>query len=261
MKKLLTLSTLASISFALCGCDTVSGWIEPDHVCDASCQPICQYEFNKSGKKTEEDWNNFKAYKPFVYKPSGNQFLDTQVQIYAKLSNQLYSEVITPYLEADQDGVIQTYRQFKDTIATEMKLKNISRKEATEIVAAKIKQENPANYEKIIKSYKTLDNREFTNQLIKFVSAIKPELVQLTTNLISGNQNVGYVELAWATYQLVPEINRAIDACSFLLETLDDQDGSAAEIETFFNELNTTGGNAVKAETPAEKETSSTEKK
>ncbi len=269
MKKVILLSTLTSIAFALSGCESLKGLVEPDHVCDDTCRPICQYEFNKTGKKTEEEWKNFKEYKPFVYKPTGNEFLDTQVQMYVKLSNQLYTEVITPYLEADQDGTITMYRKFRDTVETEMKLKNLSRKDATKLVAEKIKADNPQDYEKIIKSFNTLDNREFTNQLIKYVSSIQPELINLTVNLtMGGSQKVSYFELAWVGIQLIPEINRAIEACSFMLETLGSEDGSAEELEKFFNELNATGGETPKTtetstpvatSTPAE--TSTTEKK
>lgn len=249
MKKstLATLSAFTAIMLLTSGCETLSDTFGLGHQCDKNCFPICQYQKEKSLAKNEEDWKAFKEYKPFVYKPTGKEFLDVNVQMFEKLSNQLYTEVVIPYIESDNDGSLAVYKAFKEQVDFEMQAKNIDRKEATKAVLEVVKKENPAEYEKLVKSFKLIENRDFSNQTVKYINSILPQLTKLVIVLTvdaKGQKNITYFDLAYVGVQVIPEINKAIDACQFLLETMEDKDRENAETAEFMKEFDSIGSDS-----------------
>lgn len=219
----------------------LSGCIGTKHICDENCVPICMYYAKEQKSLSKEDWEKFKSYKPFRYRRIGDPVVDESMIMYEKISNQLYREVIIPYIEQDIDGSLAEYRAIKKQVEFEMQSKNLNRQEATSLVLATIKAEKPESYGKILHTIRLVESRDGAKQFGKILARISPNLIRLLDVLHTKHRRHSSNEMQIVAYVymgviLIPELAKALEACSFLSEVYDANNIENREIMKFIKE-------------------------
>lgn len=214
------------------------------------CRPICQYDSKEIQQKTQREWEQFKNYKPLVYTPVGDQFLDNAAILVAKVTAQFHTEVVIPYIEYDANGDLALFEEFSGQVSSFQNKREVSRAEAAQIVWSEWMKQDAAKCARLQNAFGILENQSLINQLSRAIENTRPELQRLLNQdwnreikrikrECKDEPFVGYTKVSVVGLQLLPALNNSLAAGNFLLQHFQEQREMDDELIDMVSDLNT----------------------
>ncbi|MBO5791138.1 MAG: hypothetical protein J6S54_01545 [Lentisphaeria bacterium] len=237
MNKNLLLMMFAGV-FLLTGC----------HICKSyevskECYPLCIKDREENLLLTENNWENFKRFRPIPYHSVGIRLIDNSSMIVTKLSTQITEEIVIPYVQLDKEKMIVTYYQFvADVKATAEK------QECTYDKAAELTWEcwlrkpgGKQTCEKLKRALPFIENMRAGNQLTKAFLRVSGDVQRLLITLprqikeleAAAKTLEGKILISAAGTQLIYNLTRLNIACSYLVALKADISEQDRQVEEY----------------------------
>lgn len=179
-----------------------------------------------SDEEIQVKWEKFKAIKPFPYVPIGMVTIDLANKAACDLSQQVCDEVIVPYVELDQEGLISVYAQFTEEVEeAQQENGQLSKEQAVhQVLTLWTQRYGAGNVERLKRAIPLIQNMQAGNQITRATARLLPETVALAVTLKGGiaqikresKDAIGIIKMSAATWQLANRLEQLGWAMHFL---------------------------------------------
>lgn len=238
---------LSLLLFLLCifltGCHTC-----PPPEESMQCFPMCCEDKEETHLLTRENWEKFKKFHPIPYIPVGIRIIDGAGLAISNLSIQVAKEVVIPYVDLDNSGMLATYYEFVECTKKVAEKQQCDTQKAAALVWADW-QKHPEGVEmcnNLKKALPFIYRMRASNQIpaaaARLTAALLLISLDLNRNIIQLkrelNTTEGIIKVSIAGANVAANVTYLSIALAYMNAFKSDQQAQNQEIEKFIKEIN-----------------------